>query len=100
MKVYWTDTAEEHLDAIHDYIAQDSPEYAKRMVDRLTRRSQQISDFPLSGRRVPEYDVDQIREVIEGSYRIIYFIKADQIEVLAVIHGSQNVLAASIDDKK
>jgi len=71
MKVYWTDTAEGHLDAIHDYIAQDSPEYAKRVVDLITCRSQQISDYPLSGRRVPEYDIDQIREVIEGSYRII-----------------------------
>ena len=64
MKIYWTDTAEGHLDAIHDYIAQDSPEYAKRVVDRITRRSQQISDYPLSGRRVPEYNIDQIREVI------------------------------------
>lgn len=70
MKVHWTDTAEGHLDAIHNYIAQDSPEYARRMVDRLTLRSQQISKFPFSGRRVPEYDVDQIREVIEGSFRI------------------------------
>ena len=42
MKVHWTDTAEGHLDAVYAYIAQDSPEYAKRMVDRLTRRSQQI----------------------------------------------------------
>ena len=50
------------------------------MVDRLTRRSQQIADFPLSGRKVPEYEVDQIREVIEGSYRIIYYIKPDQID--------------------
>jgi plasmid stabilization system protein ParE len=71
MKVHWTDTAQEHLGAIHAYIAQDSPEYALRMVDRLTRRSQQIAEFPLSGRRVPEYDMDQIREVIEGAYRII-----------------------------
>jgi len=91
MKVYWTETAEGHLDAIYDYIAQDSPEYGKRLVDRLTRRSQQIAEFPYSGRRVPEYDIDQIREVIEGSYRIIYYIKPDQIDVLAVIHGSMNV---------
>ncbi len=95
MKVYWTDTAEGHLDAIYDYIAQDSPEYAKRVVDRLTRRSQQIAEFPLSGRRVPEYDIDQIREIIEGSYRIIYYIKPDQIDVLAVIHGSMNILGSS-----
>jgi len=95
MKVYWTDTAEGHLDAIHDYIAQDSPEYAKRLVDLITRRSQQISDYPLSGRRVPEYDIDQIPEVIEGSYRITYYIKPDQIDVLAVIHGAMNVLCSS-----
>jgi addiction module RelE/StbE family toxin len=95
MKVHWTDTAEGHLDALYAYIAQDSPEYAKRMVDRLTRRSQQIADFPFSGRRVPEYDIDQIREVIEGPYRIIYHIKPDQIDVLAVIHGAMNVLRSS-----
>ena len=94
MKVYWTDTAQEHLDAIHAYIAQDSSEYALRMVDRLTRRSQQIAEFPLSGRRVPEYDMDQIREVIEGAYRIIYHIKPDQIDVLAVVHSAMNVLSS------
>ena len=93
MKVHWTETAEGHLDAIHAYIAQDSPRYALRMVDRLTRRSQQIADFPLSGRKVPEYEMDQIREVIEGPYRIIYYIKPDQIDVLAVIHGSQDILS-------
>ena len=36
MRVHWTDTAEGHLDAIYAYIAQDSSEYAKRTVDRLT----------------------------------------------------------------
>jgi toxin ParE1/3/4 len=98
MKVHWTDTAEGHLDALYTYIAQDSPEYAKRMVDWLTRRSQQIADFPLSGRRVPEYDIEQIREVIEGSYRIIYHIKPDQIDVLAVIHGAMDVLRSSEEE--
>jgi addiction module RelE/StbE family toxin len=98
MKVHWTDTAEGHLDALYTYIAQDSPEYAKRMVDRLTRRSQQIADFSLSGRRVPEYDIDQIREIIEGPYRIIYHIKPDQIDVLAVIHGAMDVLRSSEEE--
>ena len=89
MKVEWTDNALEQLWAIHEYIAQSSPEYAQRVVDRLTKRTQQIRDFPLSGRMVPEYNAPQIREVIEGSYRIIYYIKPDQIDVLAVIHGAQ-----------
>lgn len=93
MKVHWTKTAEAHLDAIFAYIAQDSPEYAKRMVDRLTRRSLQIANFPLSGRKVPEYELDQIREVIEGAYRIIYCIKLEQIDILAVIHGAMEILS-------
>ncbi len=84
--------SQDHLEAIHAHITRNSSTYAKRMVDRLTRRSQQIADFPLSGRRVPEYEMDQIREVIEGPYRIIYYIKPDQIDVLAVVHGSQEIL--------
>lgn len=91
MKVHWTDTAQRHLDAIYHFIAQDSPAYAKRMVDRLTRRSQQIGEFPFSGRAVPEYEMQQIREVIEGPYRIIYYITSDQIDVLAVLHGAQDI---------
>ncbi len=91
MNVHWTDTALRHLDAIQRYTAQDSPTYARRMIDRLTRRSQQIAEFPLSGRMVPEYEMTQIREVVEGAYRIIYVVKPGQIDVLAVIHGAQEL---------
>jgi len=92
MKVQWTDNAREHLRAIHAYISKSSPLYAKRIVDRLTNRSRQIGSFPLSGRIVQEYERGQIREVIEGPYRIIYYIKPDQIDVLAVIHGAQQII--------
>jgi len=97
MKVHWTETAEAHLDAIYAYIAQDSEAYALRTVDRITKRSQQIGEYPLSGRKVPEYELDQIREVFSGPYRIIYHIKADQVDVISVIHGAMNVLQG---DKK
>lgn len=92
MKIHWTKTAEVHLDAIYAHVFQDSKTYALRIVDRITKRSKQIGMFPLSGRQVPEYDVDQVREVFFGPYRIIYHIKADQIDVLAVVHGAMNVL--------
>jgi toxin ParE1/3/4 len=92
MTVHWTNTADAHLDQIYAFIAQDSKTYALRTVDRITKRSQQIGAFPLSGRRVPEYDSDRVREVFEGPYRIIYHIKADRIDVIAVIHGAMNVL--------
>ncbi|MFO0515083.1 MAG: type II toxin-antitoxin system RelE/ParE family toxin, partial [bacterium] len=48
-------------------------------------------NFPFSGRLVPEFETEQIREVIEGSYRIIYYIKPEQIDVIAVLHAARNI---------
>ncbi len=91
MKALWTDSALAQLQTIHDYLAQTSPEYALRIIDRLTKRSIQISQFPFSGRMVPEYELNEVREVIEGPYRIIYLVdpEAQRVEVLAVIHSSR-----------
>ena len=89
MRVHWTQNAIEHLVNIYEYIALNSPTYADRMVDIITHRSEQIADQPLSGREVPEYQTENIRELIEKPYRIIYRIKANQIDVLAVIHSAR-----------
>ena len=89
MRVHWTNTAVEHLLAIYERIARDSRLYARQVIDRLIGRSEQIGAFPLSGRVVPEYEAQDIREVIEGPYRIIYLVKPDQIDVLALVHGAQ-----------
>ena len=89
MRVHWTENAIGHLVNIYEYIAINSPTYGKRMVDRITRRSEQITKQPLSGRKVPEYDAEDIRELIEKPYRIVYRIKQDQIDVVAVIHGAR-----------
>ena len=74
---------------IYEYISLNFPTYARRMVDKITRRSEQIATHPFSGRIVAEYEADDIRELIEKPYRIIYRIKPDQIDILAVMHGAQ-----------
>jgi addiction module RelE/StbE family toxin len=89
MKVHWTGNAVDHLVNIYEYITLNSPTYARQMVNRITRRSEQIGDQPFSGRKVPEYQADDIRELIENPYRIIYRVRQDQIDVLAVIHGAR-----------
>jgi toxin ParE1/3/4 len=89
MKVVWTEPACEQLDGIYDYIARSSTEYAVRTVDRLTRRTEQIGRFPLSGSVLRELGHEQIREVIEKPYRIIYHVTADRIEILALVHGAR-----------
>jgi toxin ParE1/3/4 len=91
VKVIWTQNAVAHLEAIRNYIAQDSDRYAAAMIDRLTSRSRQLSIHPQSGGVVIEYDRPDVREVIEGSYRIIYRLNSDRIDVLAVIHSARRL---------
>jgi toxin ParE1/3/4 len=98
MKVRWTRTAIGHLASIYDYIRQDSPRYARRMVDRITARSRQIAAFPQSGQVVSEYHDPNIREVIEGPYRVIYDVEAKEVRVLAVIHGARQLPPMPLKD--
>ena len=90
MNVHWTDLAVEHLADIHEYLSRTSPGYASRVIDRLTRRSEQIGTFSFSGRAIPEFNNPNIREILELSYRIVYCVRDDRIDVLAVIHGSRD----------
>ena len=59
--------------------------------DRITHRARQCGEFPHAGGRVPEYDTDDIREVLEYPYRIIYRILSDRVDVLAVVHGARRL---------
>lgn len=89
MKVYWTDRAKRRLKLIEEYIAQGASEVAQRTVRRILARSRQIGGLPQSGRKVPEYDHPEIREVLERPYRIIYRVRSDRIDVLTVMHYRQ-----------
>lgn len=71
MKLRWTERATDQLVAVHDYIAQSSPEFAAAVAERIFARPEpQLIDFPYSGSVVPEYGREDIREVFSDSYRI------------------------------
>lgn len=89
MRVIWTPRAQRRLQEIHDYIAKDQPGNATRWVTRVLGRGEQIGDQPRSGRIVPGYQRDTVREVFEGDYRIIYRIRSQQVDVLTVRHATQ-----------
>ena len=97
MRVFWTDRAFDHLLQIREQLSLTSEVYAERTVDRLVSRSEQLSAFPESGRRVPEYARSDVREVIEGPYRVLYRVGPSRLDVLAVVHG-RRVLPADVDD--
>jgi toxin ParE1/3/4 len=91
MRVVWTDEAKAHLDDIYRYIQRDAPLYAMQMVDKLTRRAGQLIDHPRSGRIAPQYDDENLRELIVYPYRLIYRLKPDRIDIIAVFHGAQQL---------
>lgn len=90
--VKWSAHAKSQLRHIYDYIAQDSPLYAKRVIEAMVQKTIGLDELPRKGHKVPELNEDAVRELALYSYRIVYEIKPDQlIEVLAVIHKRRNV---------
>jgi toxin ParE1/3/4 len=64
----------------------DSPLYAKRVSEAMVRKTSGLDELPYQGRKVPELNEEYIRELGLYSYPIIYEIKTDHVEILAVIH--------------
>ena len=81
----------EDLRSIHSYIAKDSKIYADKFVEKLINRVDQLESFPKSGRVVPEFESDTIRELIEGNYRIVYKINSDHIGVVRIHHSARQL---------
>ena len=89
-KVIWTQTALDDLSGIQEYIARDSVYYAEKFVDDAFRAVERLVMFPESGRMVPERYSPDFREVIFGSYRIIYKIIDGDVYITTMIHGKRN----------
>lgn len=87
MKIRWTSRATNDLLAIGDHIASDNPAAARAWVERLRDRAAGIMDAPRAGRVVPELGRDDVREVFQRSYRIVYRIVPEGAIVLTVFEG-------------
>ena len=98
MKLFWTETARQDLLAIRRYIAADNPTAAKQWTERLRERARNALHAPLAGRKVPEFSRDDIRELIEGVYRIVYQVFEDRLVVLTVFEGHRLFSEMTMDD--
>jgi toxin ParE1/3/4 len=88
-QVRWTPQAADDLDAITEFISQDSLHYATLFVLDVLQAVDRLSEFPKLGRVVPEIGDPSIREIILGNYRIIYRFHKNVAEILTVFHGSR-----------
>ncbi|HUJ09964.1 MAG TPA: type II toxin-antitoxin system RelE/ParE family toxin [Verrucomicrobiae bacterium] len=88
-EVRWTLQAADDLEAITDFIAQDSPHYASLFAIDVFAAVERLEKFPESGRVVPEKNDPNVREIILGNYRIVYRLRKDMMELLTIHHGAK-----------
>ena len=89
IRVIWTRQAVEDVEAIKAYVARDSVQYASFLVERVVAAVDRLESFPESGRVVPEVGDGSLREVIFGSYRVVYRVQAESVQVVTVHHGAR-----------
>jgi len=87
--IRWSPEAIEDIESISDYISQDSEEYASDLIKGIIMGIENLKKFPFLGRKFPDREDDNLREIIYKKYRIIYEIKEEIIEILIVAHGSR-----------
>lgn len=96
-QIRWTNHAILDLKDIFDYIAKDSKSYAFHHVQKIKEKTFILRNNPRLGRKVPEMDRDDIRELIQGDYRIIFRIKTEKrIDIISVFHSARIL---RIDDR-
>lgn len=88
MKIVWSPLALERAESIAQHIAEDKPSAAIHWIDGLFSCVDRLAEFPESGRVVPEVRLQRIREVVFGSYRVIYSV-TNQVDILTVRRSSQ-----------
>ena len=84
--------AERDLDDIWSYVAEDSVEYADRVIDDLNNRMKDLVAMPRIGRRRADLMADESLAFWPAShYMIVYRPDSEPIEIVRVLHTSRDI---------
>jgi addiction module RelE/StbE family toxin len=91
VQIRWLIEAQNDLKEIYEYISLDSERYAERQIARIVAKTQILKTIVYSGKIVAEIGKAEIRELIEGNYRIIYrIVNENSIDILMIHHGARD----------
>ena len=96
-RLNWSERSVNDLRSIGEYIANDSPKYARITVKSIREKARLLINFPGLGRVVPETDDKKIREIIYGSYRIIYIVSFEKVFIVTVHHSAKQLSTEEIN---
>jgi addiction module RelE/StbE family toxin len=86
-RITWTDPAVQDLESAVEFIAKDSEAYARSLAQLAIEAADSLVSFPNRGHRLRDPKLSRFRELIIGSYRLIYLVEAKRILIVAVLHG-------------
>ncbi|MCZ7605197.1 MAG: type II toxin-antitoxin system RelE/ParE family toxin [Planctomycetota bacterium] len=89
MKFQVSRHARANIEAIFETILADDPAAAANWIRELDDKLRRIEEFPESGRQVPEFNSRELREVLHGNFRVLYFLGRERQTVVCVIHGAR-----------
>lgn len=93
VEIRWLNDAKLDLKDIFDYISRDSKRYAQRQIDKIFERTQILTSQLRAGKVVEEINKPEIRELIEGNYRIIYrIIDEETVDIVMIHHGARDLI--------
>jgi plasmid stabilization system protein ParE len=91
-QITWTREAATWLEDIRDFIAQNNPTAALRVVRGIYDKVQLLGDFPRLGYHYRTEPEGEIRVLRYGHYRIAYLLRGDEaIVILGVFHGALDI---------
>ncbi len=99
MKINWTKESLRNIQEIEDFISQDNPNAANKLVDKLISLVEDLRELPEKGRIVPELSMNQIREILYKNYRIIYLTKKNSINIITVFEGHKLLDKDNLSDQ-
>jgi len=80
------------LDIKAYYLEQGVPEIGQKFVSAILKKAQRLIDHPDSGRKVPEFNQEQIREIIHPPFRIVYLRHTSVINLVRVWRSERLLL--------
>lgn len=88
-KIIWLDFAKQDLFIIYYFISKDSNNRAENLLNEINLGINNLILFPEKGRIIPELNLNNYRELLVGSYRVLYRIEKDTIFILTILHMSR-----------
>ena len=89
-RVIWSRGASLELDAAISHIAQDSPQTAAALLERVLEAAASLSTLSARGRVVPERSEASIRELLVDPFRLVYQVRIEEVVMLTLIHQRQD----------